>query len=70
MLRRKKIVDAEASERQRAEAEQAEADLAREREKVQSTNAAIMGEIREHRRLLRENNFVLRIQRVLGGAEG
>lgn len=62
--------DPKAVERQREEIRRAEAELAAQVKKVRDSNAAIMGEVREHRRLLRENNFAQRIREALGGAEG
>lgn len=69
MFRRRKLIDPAEVERERLEAAEAAQRARREREKVQRDTSAIMGEVREHARLLRENNFVGRVRRALGGAE-
>lgn len=70
MLRRKRLIDPDQVERERATARKAAEELAVEKRKVQDSNSAIMGEVREHRRLLGENNFAEKFLRALGGAEG
>ena len=70
MKRRKKLIDPEAARRAAAEAEEARRALERERAKVQRSTPDILGEIKEHRRLLKENNFARRISKALGGAGG
>lgn len=67
---RRRLTDPGEAERQREEIRRAEAELAAQAKKVQDSNTVIMSEVREHRRLLRENNFARRIRDALGGAEG
>lgn len=70
MFRRRKLIDPAEVARERAEAVRAARHARREKEKVQKETTVIMGEVREHQRLLRENNFVGRVRRALGGAGG
>jgi hypothetical protein len=70
MLRRKRLIDPEKAAEERRAAREAAEQARREREKVQAATDGIMGEVQEHRRLLKENNFARRIRHALGGAEG
>lgn len=67
---RKRLSDPEEAAQHNAEIRRAEAELAAMTRKVQDSNTAIMKEVQEHRRLLRENNFARRIREALGGAGG
>lgn len=67
---RRRLTDPGEVKQQREEIRRAEEELAAQVKKVRDSNAAIMGEVREHRRLLRENNFAQRIREALGGAGG
>lgn len=67
---RRRLTDPKAVERQREEIRRAEEELAAQVKKVRDSNAVIMSEVREHRKLLRENNFARRIREALGGAGG
>lgn len=67
---RKRLTDPEEEARKLRDIRRAEEELAAQAKKVQDSNTVIMREVREHRRLLRENNFARRIREALGGAEG
>jgi hypothetical protein len=70
MFRRRKLIDPEVAARQRAEAQEALRAAKDEKQKVQRSTSDIMGEVREHTKLLRDNNFAGRILKALGGAGG
>ena len=70
MFRRRKLIDPEEIRRERETAVRAVEEARREKEHVQQETGAIMREVVQHQRLLRENNFVGRVRRALGGAEG
>lgn len=67
---RRRHTDPGEVKQQREEIRRAEEELAAQVKKVRDSNAVIMSEVREHRKLLRENNFARRIREALGGAEG
>ncbi len=71
MLRRRRAKISKAEVAEQTEQARRAADEARAaREAVHASTSEIMGEVKEHARLLKENNFARRISRALGGAGG